>query len=295
MKTRDDPAKPRLCLPPVAASIAPSRRLPDGTCDCHVHVFGSPHRYPLVERRSYTPPPASLEDYRAIMDTLGIARAVLIQPSVYGTDNSAMLDALAANPDWLRGIAVVAPEITDDELVAMHSGGIRGVRINRRNPGGLGLDAIVQIGRRIAFLGWHIELQIELSTIQGLDALVRSSPVPVVIDHLGLPDPREGVSSPPFRSLLRLLSDGVAWVKLSAPYRSSLLACPYPDLAPYMDSLLSARPDRLLWATDWPHPELWSSIPADSELVESSPLWNHTAEIRNSIFVDNPLSLYWSD
>ncbi|WP_083269107.1 amidohydrolase family protein [Bosea vaviloviae] len=282
------------CLPPHPPGAAPSWRLPDGTCDSHMHVFGPRDRYPLAPLRSYTPHLLTIDDYRAVMAALGIARAVLVQPSVYGMDNRALLDALAIAPDQLRGVVVVPPDIPDGELKAMHRLGVRGIRINRRNPGGLSLSDIATLGRRIGRLGWHIQLQIELATSCDLDGLVRGSPVPIVIDHLGFADPQAGVASPAFRQLLHLLEDGLLWIKLSAPYRMSRTGAPYADMVPIVETLLSARPDRLLWATDWPHTELWSGMPHDGDLLVTSPLWQAPPGIRKAVFVDNPNRLYWA-
>ena len=286
------PAAP-LCLPPRPVGPPPAvRPLPPGTCDTHMHVFGPAERYPLAAGRNYTPQPVGLDDYLPVMETLGIDRAVLVQPSVYGTDNSALLEALARMPERLRAVVVVPPDVPDTELVALHEAGVRGIRVNRRNPGGLALEDIGTLARRIAPLGWHIQLQIELARGPDLASLARHCPVPLVIDHFGLLDPRWPVAPGPFADLLRLMEGGAFWLKLSAPYRISAAGCPYADLMPFVSALTTHRPDRLLWASDWPHSEMWSDIPDDIELAGALGLPQLPAAVRRQILIDNPASLY---
>lgn len=287
------PADAPLCLPPRPVGPMPAvRPLPPGTCDTHMHVFGPATRYPLVHGRNYTPHPVGLDDYLPVMAALGIDRAVLVQPSVYGTDNSALLDALARMPERLRAVAVVPPEIADADLMALHAAGVRGIRVNRRNPGGLALEDVAGLARRIAPLGWHIQLQIELARGPDLAGLARQCPVPLVIDHFGLIDPRSPLASGPFADLLRLMEGGAFWLKLSAPYRISNAGCPYADLLPFVAALVAHRPDRLLWATDWPHSEMWSDIPDDIALAAALGLPQLPAAVRRQILIDNPAGLY---
>ena len=282
-----------LCLPPRPVRKAPGARLlPPGTCDTHMHVYGPLERYRLAPVRNYTPHPVTLDDYRPVMAALGIDRAVLVQPSVYGTDNSALLDALRQIPDRLRGVVVVPPDIGEGELRALHEAGVRGIRVNRRNPGGLALEDVGGLARRIAPFGWHIQLQIELSGNPDLAGLARQCPVPLVIDHFGLLDPRQPVTGAQFSGLLRLIAGGAFWLKLSAPYRISAHGGPYADLFPFVAALIGCRPDRLLWATDWPHPELWSGVPDDLELAQALALKETAGETYTRILVDNPASLY---
>jgi predicted TIM-barrel fold metal-dependent hydrolase len=284
---------PPLCLAPLPPSAPPTRRLPKGAFDTHMHVFGPADRYPLVEVRAYTPHALTLDDYRLVMAHLGIDRAVLIQPSVYGIDNRLHLQALQAAPDMLRAVVVIPPETSNDELHRLDALGVRGVRINRYNPGGLSLDNVATLGARVAPLGWHIQLQIALSNTTELARLVRTCPAPIVIDHFGLPDPAKGVAAPEFQDLLRLLGGGHVWVKLSAPYRSSRTGIPYADLAPFAEALIACRPDRLLWATDWPHVDQFTMMPDEAALLDASPIWQATPRIQQAILVDNPAQLYW--
>lgn len=282
-----------LCLPP--RPLRPhtgERPLPEGTCDTHMHVFGPADRHPLANGRSYTPHLLTLDDYRPVMTTLRIDRAVLVQPSVYGMDNSALLDALRQMPERLRGVVVVPPDISEPDLLALHAAGVRGVRVNRRNPGGLSLEDVEGLARRIAPHGWHIQLQVELGKAPDLAGLAARCPVPLVIDHFGFLDPRAGPGDATFSGLLRLLEGGTVWLKLSAPYRLGAGVHPYPDLQPVVATLFAHRPDRLLWATDWPHTELWSHMPDELELIEALSFREMPAHLRTQVLVDNPAHLY---
>jgi predicted TIM-barrel fold metal-dependent hydrolase len=283
------------CLAPLPPGAPPARRLPMGACDTHMHVFGPAGRYPLVPVRAYTPHVSSLDDYRQMMAHLGIDRAVLIQPSVYGTDNRRHLEALQAAPDMLRAVVVIPPETSEAELRRLDRLGVRGIRVNRYNPGGLCLGKVANLGARIAPLGWHIQLQIALSNTPALEHIASNCPAPIVIDHFGLPNPVKGVTAPDFQNLLRLLDDSRVWVKLSAPYRSSRLPLPYSDLAPFAEALIACRPDRLLWATDWPHVDQFAVMPDDAALLDASPIWQASPHIRQAILVDNPAHLYWHE
>jgi predicted TIM-barrel fold metal-dependent hydrolase len=270
-----------------------ARRLPVGTCDAHMHVFGPLERYPLTPVRNYTPHLMTIEDYRRVMAAFGIDRAVLVQPSVYGMDNGALLDALRSDPEHLRGVVVVPSNISDADIRLMHELGVRGIRINRRNPGGLSLDDALNLARRIEPLGWHLQLQIEIAREPELMYFVGRCRIPIVIDHFGFINPTEGVASPHFQNLLSLLAAGQIWVKLSAPYRISRDGHPFADLIPFIESLVICRPDRLLWATDWPHTELWNAMPDETELLDTLPIWRFSAEIQQAIFAKNPGHLYW--
>lgn len=289
--------EPRPCLPPRAPGAAGQRKLPAGTCDTHMHVFGPPERFPLSPERGYTPAAVTLDDYEPVMQALGIDRAVLVQPSVYGTDNAALLEALARWPQRLRGVAVVDPGVPGSTLQTLHDAGVRGIRINRRNPGGLSWADAEQLARRIAPLGWHLQLQVELARGVELADLAARCPVPLVLDHFGFLDPHWAMNDPRFCAVLRLMETGALWVKMSAPYRLSHRGHPYDDLRPFMAALLAHRPDRLLWATDWPHTELWAHMPDDGELAQLlAPL---SPELRHHVLVENPARLYdfprWTD
>ena len=286
--------QPPTCLPPSPPVARPGLRLPAGSCDSHCHVFAAQEDHPFFAGRAYTPSIVTLDDYIGVMAAFGIDRAVLVQPSIYGTDNAVLLDALARLPDRLRGVVVIPPDAPDSELDRLHAAGVRGIRINRRNPGGLPLSAIQDLGQRIARLGWHLQLQIEVEATPDLARLVAGAGVPVVIDHFGFCRPEQGPDAPGFRSLLWLVGNGLCWVKLSAPYRLAAGATGQAALQPFVESLIQAGADRLLWATDWPHTECYDRVPDDADLVTLVDTWLPTPELRRKVLIDNPSRLYWN-
>jgi predicted TIM-barrel fold metal-dependent hydrolase len=232
-----------------------------GACDCHVHVIGPATQYPMTPERAYTPPEASTADLIETRGRLGITRNVLIQPSFYGTDNRCMLDAMAQLGGSARGVAVVAPDITAEELAELDAQGVRGIRMNletreTRDPG-TAAAALDTFAQRIKHLGWHIQIYAALPVIAALANRIAVLPVDVVIDHFGLAQAKDGVDQPGFAALLELVrarnaSGNKAYVKLSAPYRISQ-GSGYADVAPIARALIEARPGRMLWGSDWPH------------------------------------------
>lgn len=282
------------CAAPPVQPTAPLQRLPPLSCDSHLHVFGAPAHYPLDARRGYTPHVCTLADYRRVMAALGIERAVLVQPSVYGCDNRALLDALreghgGSGPAAFRGVVVPAPQTSDAQLAAMHALGVRGIRLNLVNPAVLSVDAALALCARTAALGWHLQLQVVLDAASAgvLQRLLQRTTLPLVIDHMGRPP--AGVQ---LRPLLAALASGRVWVKLSAPYRFSRQPAPHTDIAPHMAALLAARPDRLLWASDWPHTELKGATPQAGDLADLLHAWVPDAALRQRVLVDNPAALY---
>ncbi len=256
-----------------------------------MHVFGEQARYPLDARRNYTPHVCTLDRYRDVMTLCGIERAVLVQPSVYGTDNRLLLDALGEGGLAFRGVAVPHPDASEGDLAAMHAAGVRGIRLNLVNPAVLGIDEALALSERTAAFGWHLQVQVALDTVAG-DAALRQIAgrvrVPLVVDHMGRPAP-----GPAPRALLELLASGRGWVKLSAPYRISRQPAPaYSDLLPLVQSLVAANPQQLLWASDWPHSERTESTPHDADLVDLLPVWLPDAATRRRICTDNPARLY---
>jgi predicted TIM-barrel fold metal-dependent hydrolase len=281
------------CLPPPATQRPPRERLPAGSVDAHVHIIGATDRYPLDARRNYTPHVCTLADYRELMDRLGIDRAVLVQPSLYGTDNRALLDALAEGGDTLRGVVVPAPDIGDDALRAMHRAGVRGIRLNLISPQMLSVDDGVALARRVADWGWHLQLHVALGG-EGLQALLdvaERTTLPLVVDHLGRVAPQRMPAE-----LIELLRAGRCWVKLSAPYRVSAVPFPHEDLQPLLRMLLGANPDRLVWGSDWPHTEQQVTVPQAADLAGLLARWVPSEALRRRILVDNPARLYdWRD
>jgi predicted TIM-barrel fold metal-dependent hydrolase len=258
-------------LPQEALSVTQSNLFPAGSCDCHAHIFGPQSRYPYTAQRRYTPDDALLQEFRAMHAIHGIDRAVLSQPSVYGTDNTAMLDALSEAGPAFRGIAMAAESITDAEL--SHLGGIR------------------RMAERIRSLGWHVEIHVDVGEMQDVEALFSDYPVSVVIEHMGHMPTSRGIEAPGFKSLLRFISGGIGWVKLSGPYINSVLQPPYADVRPFVEALVAAAPSKAVWGTNWPHPHR-DPIPDDRLLCNLVRDWFSTAELRQQILVDNPARLY---
>ena len=285
---RAAPAQPDCAAPPATVASA-AQPLPAGTCDAHVHVFGPQERYPLAAGRNYTPHVCPLADYRNVMSALGIARAVLVQPSVYGTDNSALLDALREGGPAFRGIAVPAGGTSDAQLQEMHALGVRGIRLNLVNPQVLGIDEALELCKRVARLGWHLQVQLDLARGGGaaLQALCASTSLPVVVDHMGRMAPQAAD-----HVLFDLLAAGRCWVKLSAPYRLSADPPPHEDLSGLVQALVRANPSQLLWGTDWPHTEQRFHTPGAASLVSMLRGWLPDAQLLERVCVATPARLY---
>jgi 2-pyrone-4,6-dicarboxylate lactonase len=235
--------------------------LPRGACDCHAHVFGPAARFPYAEPRSYTPDDVPYEAYIAHLDRLGCEHGVLVQPSAYGRDNAAMLDALVGAPERLRGVAVGGAELTPEILKPGIAKGVRGLRANefRRDSkpyyqNGVGLAEIEPLYRAMADLGWHLQLWIETCDLPQLSPALARVPVPVVVDHMGRMDHRYGVNQPGFQALVRGLGEGRLWAKVSGTYRLAASPPDYLEAKPFHDARVAANPDNLVWGSDWPYP-----------------------------------------
>ena len=281
------------CRPPVRDTRRAALTIPPGSVDCHTHVFAT--GYPLVPDRGYTPPDSTLEQMLEMHSMLGIDRVVFTQPSVYGTDNSAILDAMAQIPDRARAVVAIDASIDDRRLSELDSLGARGIRLNLDNVGGMPvtLDQVPALARRIAELGWHVEFLFAGHDLPELTPLLSSLPAPVSIGHFGYMPASEGVGYPPFRALLDLVSKGNTWVKLSAPNRLGVGDLPpWPAVIPLAQALIEANPDRMLWATDWPHPNKFGEQPNDADLLEQLELWAPDEATRHRILVDNPSAFY---
>lgn len=280
------------CLPSSDAIPAPSWKAPPLSCDCHFHIFGPYDAFPLDPGRHYDPPAALIPQYRRVADALGIGRMVIVQPSVYGTDNRATLDAARQfGLDRARVVAVVDPSITDAELRALHDGGTRALRFNLVSGNGSPVEALEAMARRIAPLGWHMQLYVSGAVLERLAPQVAALPVEVVIDHMGGVKTADGIDAPGFQALLRLLRGGRAWVKLCG-YRISSAGPPFEDVAPFARALFAAAPDRCLWGTDWPHPSLTEWMPEDGALLDLLGQWIPGEADRRRVLVDNPARLY---
>lgn len=276
---------------PVAASVT----LPKGACDCHSHVIAAPEIRPYVANRSYTPPPASLAAYKHMHTILGIERAVIVQPSIYGLDNSITLCAIRDYGPQCRGIAVVDGTIGEAELETFHQGGIRGIRYNMMFGGGVELTSLERMADRIAAFGWHVQLLIDGRGLTDLEPRLQKLSVPVVIDHMGFIQARDGLDQPGFQALLRLVAAGRTWVKLSGNYRISQERPDFTDAIPFARALIAAAPDRMVWGTDWPHPALFEFMPQDHALVEALYSYFDDPGMAKRILVDNPAGLYGFD
>jgi len=278
---------------PDPAPRRPALALPPGSCDCHSHVFGPAARFPYAAGRAYTPPDCTTADYVQMLRTVGCERAVIVQPSCYGTDNSATLDALRSGSFAFRGVAVISGAESDAGLASMHEAGIRGIRLNLHTRGAsLGLDDAVRLAARIRNFGWHLQIYADLATLPDLDALLAGLGSTVVIDHMGLPRVDQGTQAPAFARLLRALADGRCWVKLSGAYRLSRSHPGYPEVTPFARALVAANPERLVWGSDWPHPNFDGAMPNDGDLVDLLADWIPDANSRRQVLVHNPARLY---
>lgn len=285
---------------PVEHPARPGLRLPAGSCDTHAHIFGPAEDYPYSPTREYTPPDASLQRYAGLLHHLGFERAVLVQPSVYGTDNRRLLDALrdvahdSLGIRW-RGIAVTSTTVADDTLQAWHALGVRGLRLNLIFQGAeVDFSQARELASRIAPLGWHLQFLIDISRFGDFARQLSELPVPAVIDHMGHFDAQLGTGHPAFRDLIALLKEGRCWVKLSGPNRTSALdRVPFDDVQPIARELLTAAPERMVFGTDWPHVRLRTSMPDDGALVDELGRWtNGDATLLKQVLVDNPAELY---
>jgi len=293
----DPSAAAPLCAGPDFNPLAPKFKMPANACDTHAHVMGPAARYDYSPARVYTPPDCLPNQYRHLLDTLGVERAVLIQPSVYGSDNAAMLDAMKADPSRMRGVAVVNPSITDAELKAMDTAGVRGLRVNivdvkDRKPGTLPMDVLRPLAARIRPMGWHIEFLMHANEFPDLDKTFSDFPVPIVLGHLGYMKGCPGTDNPGFQALLRLMQAGKAWVKLTGPYRISNHDLPHADTVPYAHALMKANPAQVIWGTDWPHVMHKGQIPNDGELTNLLLDWVPDEKQREQVLVGNPARLY---
>lgn len=274
---------------------APTRfTLPEGACDAHCHIFGPAHRFPFAPDRTYTPPDSGIDELEALQRRLGLSRAVFVQASCHGTDNRAMLDALARGEGRYAGVAMIDESHTDEELAGMHDLGVRGVRFNfvAHLGGAPDLTSFHRLVDRIVPLGWHVELHFDAVDLPRHVDLLADLPVPFIIDHMARIRAADGLDQEPFRNLLRLLQvNPRAWVKISGAERITAEGTQYADVVPFARAVVEAAPDRVLWGTDWPHPNV-REMPDDGDLVDLLADFVPDERIRNRILVDNPAVLY---
>jgi len=288
----DGPSKPRFRLPP-------------GAVDAHCHVFGPGDVFPYAPERKYTPCDASKEQLFALRDHLGFDRNVVVQATCHGSDNRALVDALRASNGKARGVATVGSTVTDAELQDMHAAGVRGTRFNfvRRLADFTPREVLLAIAQRIAPLGWHVVVYFEARDLPELYDFFTALPTTVVVDHMGRPDVSKPVDGPEFGLFMKMMREhGNIWSKVSCPERLSITGPKaldgeqhaYRDVVPFARTLVETFPDRVLWGTDWPHPNLKDHMPDDGLLVDFIPQIAPTAQLRQQLLVDNPTRLYWA-
>ena len=276
----------------------PDFKPPAGAVDAHCHVFGPADAFPFAPERKYTPGDAGKEMLFALRDHLGLSRNVIVQASCHGKDNSAMIDALRAADGRARGVAVVAHDVGDDELDQMHAAGVRGVRFNfvKRLVDATPREVFMETADRVQRLGWHIVVYFEAPDLADLTPFLKQLPGIVVVDHMGRPDVTQPVDGPGFQAFANLMADMPnLWTKVSCPERLTVAGPPYDDVVPFQRHLVEHFSDRVLWGTDWPHPNMKSHRPDDGLLVDTIARIAPTAALQQALLVDNPMRLYWSD
>jgi predicted TIM-barrel fold metal-dependent hydrolase len=280
------------CPPPDPNPRPPRLKAPPGAIDTHFHIFGPEALYPFLPERRFTPPDASVAAYLEMHRTLGLSRAVLVQPSMYGTDNRRQLDAAREMGIPTRAIVVVPAAVADKELEDLWQQGARGVRFNPSQPGSLPLDQLERFADRLAGLGWHIQLMMTPKQLAELAPRLVKLACPIVIDHIGDIRSSEGMRQPAFQALLDLLRGDRCWIKLSAGYHHSDQDPPYPETIPFGHALVRERPDRLFWGSDWPHANHWGRMPNSTDLLDLLIDWVPDETVRAQILVDNPERFY---
>jgi len=284
----------------------PHFQLPPGAVDAHCHVFGPGAQFPYAPERKYTPCDASKEELFALRDHLGFARNVVVQATCHGADNRAMVDALMRSNGRARGVATVRSSVTDDELQRMHAAGVRGARFNfvKRLVDFTPKDELTEIAGRIAPLGWHVVVYFEAVDLPELSDFLSALPTTVVVDHMGRPDVSKAVDGPEFELFIKFMREHVnVWSKVSCPERLSVTGpkalngerTAYRDVVPFAKRIVESFPDRVLWGTDWPHPNLRDHMPDDGLLVDFIPHIAGTAGLQRKLLVDNPMRLYWPE
>jgi predicted TIM-barrel fold metal-dependent hydrolase len=267
---------------------------PPNACDAHCHIFGPADRFPFSEDRAYTPPDSGLEDFQRLQERLGLSRAVFIQASCHGTDNSAMVDAMLRGKGRYAGVAMIDDSFTDTQIGELHDAGVRGTRFNfvAHLGGAPEMGEFWRIVERIARFNWHVVLHFDAKDLPQYADMLDSLPVPYLIDHMARVDASAGLDQEPFQQLLSLLKDERAWVKISGAERITAGGTPpYDDVVPYVRALIAAAPERVLWGTDWPHPNV-RAVPDDGDLVDLLSEYAPDEAMRNRILVENPERLY---
>jgi predicted TIM-barrel fold metal-dependent hydrolase len=290
------------CYPPDPNTRAPKFAPPPQSCDTHFHVFGPPEQFPFVSTHEYTPPAAPLEHYQKMLAVISIERAVVVQPSVHGLDNSATLDAIKHSGGKFRGVGRIDDKTPKDELRRLNDNGIRGVRFNLldRPRGNVKLDVLDRCVENIVPLGWSVDLHIDMVNLLAQEKRIINMPVPVVIDHIARVKPAEGLGQPGFQLLLDLMKFKHVWIKVSGADKicettvHSYLGLPFVEVIPYAQAAIAAAPDRIIWGTDWPHSNNFAPghTPNDGDLVDLLAAFAPDEATRKRILVENPAKLY---
>jgi 2-pyrone-4,6-dicarboxylate lactonase len=284
------------CLPPRANSKKPDLPTPAGACDAHFHLFGPAAKFPFAPERAYTPPDAPLEALLAMHARLGVERGVIVQGNPHGTDNSALLDALAREPRRLRAVAIVKDTVSRAELKRMADAGVRALRFHHMPKGrgysALGLKSFAALAPRMADLGLHVQFMMDVNFLEDAVPYFEGWRLPIVIDHMGNIDAISGLNQPGFQLLCKLLAEGRLWVKVSGAYRISTRYPDYPDARAFHAALVKANPQQVIWGSDWPHPRLDEEMPDDGLLLDLFNAWTPDAALRKTILVANPARLY---
>jgi 2-pyrone-4,6-dicarboxylate lactonase len=277
-----NPHSPRLFTPPVNAT------------DAHCHIFGPADKFPFSDDRTYTPPDSGIDDFLVLQERLGLSRAVFVQASCHGTDNSAMVDAIIRGKGRFAGVAMIDESFSDADIQKLHDVGVRGTRFNfvAHLGGAPEMDEYWRIVERVARFGWHIVLHFDAKDLPSHVEMLDKMPVPYVIDHMARIDAKAGLEQEPFQQLLELMGDERAWVKISGAERQTADGTPpYDDVVPYAQALVAAAPERILWGSDWPHPNV-RATPDDGDLIDFVAQVAPDEATRQKILVTNPERLY---
>jgi 2-pyrone-4,6-dicarboxylate lactonase len=286
------------CKAPDPNTRAPKYRAPAGACDAHCHIFGPGDRYPYAPDRTYTPPDAPLSRFKELQGILGLGRAVLVNASCHGTDNTVIVDAIAQSGGKYRGVANADDSFTERDFQKLHEAGFRGVRFNFvKHLGGVpDMNEFHRVIARIQPLGWHVDLHFDAGDLVEFADLFAKLPVPFIIDHMGRVPTKNGLEQEPFKQLLAVAKNNErCWVKISGAERISSAGPPFTDAVPFAQALIAAAPERILWGTDWPHPNIAKHMPNDGDLVDLVPLFAPDEKTQRQFLVANPHRLYGFD
>jgi predicted TIM-barrel fold metal-dependent hydrolase len=283
------------CQAPDPDTRQPRYRPPAGACDAHCHIFGPAHQYPYAANRTYTPPDAPLATFKQLQVTLGLSRAVLVNASCHGLDNTVIVDAIAQSGGKYRGVANADDSFSEAQFRTLHEQGFRGVRFNFvKHLGGVpDMDVLRRVLERIKPLGWHLDLHFDARDLPQFDSMLAALPVPFIIDHMARVPTKAGLEQEPFKVLLSLQRRNQGcWVKISGSERIAHEGPPFTSAVPFARELIKTAPDRILWGTDWPHPNIAKYMPNDGDLVDLIPQLMVDATTQQQVLVDNPHRLY---